>query len=84
MKNTNTENALPLTRLTIGQHARVADVVARGAIRQRLLDMGLLPGQKVQLLRVAPASGPLWLRLEASQLSLRRAEAGDIFVEPIP
>ena len=58
--------------------------LAQGAIRQRLFDMGLLPGREVDLLRVAPASGPLWLRLETGQLSLRRNEASDVLVEPLP
>ena len=78
------ETSIPLAQLPVGRRARILAVVARGAVRQRLFDMGLLPGRVVELLRVAPASGPLWLRLETGQLSLRRNEARDILVEPLP
>ena len=51
-----------------------------GAIRQRLLDMGILPKHLVEVERVAPAGDPIWIRLEGYQLSLRRAEASSILV----
>lgn len=64
-----------------GEEAKVAQVLGRGAIRQRLLDMGLLPGAKVQLERRAPLGEPLWIRLQGFQLSLRGEEARSIVVE---
>jgi Fe2+ transport system protein FeoA len=54
-----------------------------GAVRQRLLDMGILPGVTIEVERVAPAGDPLWIRLQGYQLSLRRAEAKAIAIEAI-
>ena len=64
-----------LDTLLPGEEGRVIRVEGQGAIRQRILDMGLLPGVKVQLERVAPVGDPLWIRVQGFQLSLRRREA---------
>jgi ferrous iron transport protein A len=58
----------------------VTQVNARGAIRQRLLDMGMLPESRVEIERVAPAGEPIWLRLHGTQLALRRGEAEAVVV----
>ncbi len=75
--------SLSLERLPVGHRARVDAIAGDGAIRQRLLDMGLLPGRTIRLIRVAPAAGPLWLGLDGSQLSLRRSEASRVLVTPL-
>jgi DtxR family Mn-dependent transcriptional regulator len=66
-----------------GQRARILRVEAKGEIRQRLLDMGLLPDVEFELERVAPAGDPIWIRLQGFQLSLRRAEAEAIHVRTL-
>jgi DtxR family transcriptional regulator, Mn-dependent transcriptional regulator len=63
-----------------GESGCVTQVNAVGAIRQRLLDMGILPDVLVELERVAPAGEPVWIRLEGSQLALRRQEAQAVMV----
>ncbi len=70
-----------LSDLRPGERGRVARIEASGAVRQRLLDMGLLPDAVVELERVAPAGDPVWIRLQGYQLSLRRAEARTIHVQ---
>lgn len=74
--------AIPLTKLRLMSPANVQMVRGEGALRQRLLDLGLLPGAELQVLRVAPASGPLWIQLGGTQLSLRRQEAEVVLVTP--
>jgi len=64
-----------------GQRARIAIVDGGGAIRQRLLDMGLLPDVQVEIQRMAPAGGPVWIKFEGTQLTLRRNEARAVLVE---
>lgn len=78
-----TTSFLSLAELPILAAAKVKMVQGAGALRQRLLDLGLLPGANIQVLRAAPASGPLWIQLDGSQLSLRRSEAEVVLVEPI-
>lgn len=66
--------------LSPGAPARVLRVDAKGAVRQRLLDMGLIPGAHIEVERVAPGGDPVWVRLLGSQLALRRKEAKAILV----
>jgi DtxR family Mn-dependent transcriptional regulator len=70
-----------VAELRAGQSARVALVNGTGAIRQRLLDMGLLPNVQLEVQRIAPAGGPIWIKFGGTQLSLRRNEAKVLLVE---
>jgi len=74
------ENAMSLADMKLGQNARILCVTASGALRQRLLDMGLLPGAEVGVERRGPGGDPLWIRCQGARLALRRAEAGSIRV----
>ncbi len=67
--------------LRTGQKGRITAVGGRGAIRQRLLDLGLRPRAEIVIERVAPAGDPIWVRLGATQLALRQLEAASISVE---
>ncbi len=65
-----------------GQRARVTQVRAQGAIRQRLLDMGILPRAEIEVERTAPGGEPVWIRLLGFQLALRRNEAEAFIINP--
>ena len=71
-----------ISDLSPGESCTVTGVNGSGAIRQRLLDMGILPNVSIHIERIAPAGDPLWIRLQGFQLSLRRAEADAIMVIP--
>lgn len=71
---------LSIADLAPGEQGRVTQVNGRGAIRQRLLDMGILPKTLIEVERVAPAGDPIWIKLEGFQLSLRRKEAEAVMV----
>ena len=70
-----------LSLLKPGQRARITAIAGGGAIRQRLLDIGFLPATAIAIERVAPAGDPIWVRLQGSQISLRRREADTVLVE---
>ncbi len=72
-----------VTDLRPGESGVIALVRAKGAVRQRLLDMGFLPRAEVTLERLAPSGDPVWIRAMGFQLSLRRAEAESILLEPV-
>lgn len=76
------DHTIALTELTPGQEATVRQVLAQGALRQRLLDMGMLPGAPIRVERTAPTGSPIWITLHSYQLSLRKQEAQGILVEP--
>lgn len=67
--------ARTLDELPPGGHGRIRGHRARGAVRQRLLDLGLHPNARVTMVRAAPLGDPLELRLESSLIALRKAEA---------
>jgi DtxR family transcriptional regulator, Mn-dependent transcriptional regulator len=71
---------LSLFQLDPGKPAHVLRVDTDGAVRQRLLDMGLIPGARVVVDRAAPGGDPVWVRLLGSQMALRRKEAEAILV----
>jgi DtxR family Mn-dependent transcriptional regulator len=66
-----------------GVAASVLRVDADGIVRQRLLDMGLIPGARIEIERTAPGGDPVWIRLLGSQLALRRKEAEAILVREV-
>lgn len=73
-----------LSRLPPGATGRITAVVARGPLRRRLMDMGLLPGELVKVTKVAPLGDPIELTVRSYSLSLRRQEAEGIAVEVTP
>lgn len=77
------EKALvPLSELLPGQKARLVKIVGKESwLRQRLLEMGLVPGVKLELERVAPLGDPIEILLKGFHLSLRREEASMLLVK---
>ncbi len=71
-----------LRDLKPGEKGRVTQINGKGAIRRRMLDMGILPDAIIELERVAPAGDPIWIRLGGFQLSLRKKEAESVTVAP--
>ncbi|MCS6849887.1 MAG: ferrous iron transport protein A [Gemmataceae bacterium] len=71
---------LSLDQLAIGQRAIIDALEATGPLLQRLLEMGLLEGEPVEVVAVAPLGDPIEIRLRDYRLSLRRAEAAGVRV----
>lgn len=72
---------LKLNQVKVGQSVRVSRVLGEGALRQRILDMGLTRGAEVTVRKMAPLGDPLEVTVRGYQLSLRKAEAACILVE---
>ena len=69
--------------LAIGQSGRITAVGGEGALRQHLLDMGVIPGAAVTLVKLAPLGDPMEVRLHGYELALRRADGEKISIEPL-
>ncbi len=69
--------------LEINESAVVKTVGGSGALRQHFLDMGVIPGTKVTLVKYAPMGDPLEIRLHGYELTLRIADAAQIEIEPV-
>ena len=70
----------PLTSLALGSSATVAEIKLPPASRARLMEMGLLVGTQVELVRFAPMGDPVELKVRGYHLTLRKNEAEQIFV----
>jgi Fe2+ transport system protein FeoA len=77
------ERSLSLADLPLGASGVVASVGCPRAVARRLMEMGLLPGTRVTIVRIAPLGDPLELRLRSYALSIRREEAAAILLEDV-
>jgi ferrous iron transport protein A len=73
-----------LAKLSPGIPAKVISIVAVGATRRRLMDMGVMPGEAVRVEKVAPLGDPIEVTIKDYRLSLRKAEAEGIAVQVLP
>lgn len=71
---------MKLSELKIGQSACIVNVGGEGALRQHLLDMGMIPGAELTLVQFAPMGDPMEVRIHGYELTLRIAEAQEIEV----
>ena len=72
---------MTLRDVKIGHTARVVRVQGEGALRRRIMDMGITRGVEVTVRKVAPLGDPLELTVRGYQLTLRKADAEMIEVE---
>jgi ferrous iron transport protein A len=71
---------LTLDQLHPGQRAHVVAVAGDDSLVQRMLEMGLLEGEEIEVVGFAPLGDPMEIRLQDYRLSLRRAEAARVSV----
>jgi ferrous iron transport protein A len=70
-----------LDQMRQGQRAIVEAVAGEDAVVQRLLEMGLLEGEEIEVLGFAPMGDPMEIRLRDFRMSLRRREAAGVTVQ---
>ena len=73
---------MTLKDLAVGDSARVISVGGEGALRQHLLDMGIIPGVMLGVVKYAPMGDPVEIRIHSFELTLRLDDAAKIEVEP--
>lgn len=78
-----TKETMMLNNLEIGRSARIEAVGGEGALRQHFLDMGLIPGAEVTLVKFAPMGDPMELLIHGYELTLRLDDAAKIEIEPL-
>ena len=72
-----------LKDLKIGKSARVVKVHGEGALRRRIMDMGITKGVEIYVRKVAPLGDPIEIFVRGYELSLRKDDAEMIEIEPI-
>lgn len=73
----------PLSELEKGQKAVIVQVGGKGAVKRRMMDMGVVPGSEISVVRIAPFGDPIEFSIKGYSLSLRKSEANEIMVEMI-
>ena len=69
---------MTINDLKIGDSGTIATVGGEGLLRLRFLDLGLIPGTKVTLQKIAPMGDPIQIRLRGYELTIRREDAKQI------
>jgi len=77
------EVAQPLTSVALGSQATVTEIKLPPASKARLMEMGLLTGTKVELIRFAPLGDPVEIKVRGYNLTLRKHEAEQILVKAV-
>ena len=72
---------MTLKELEIGKSAVIKTVGGEGALRQHFLDMGVIPGAEVTVIKFAPMGDPMELQIHGYELTLRLADADQITIE---
>lgn len=72
---------MKLSELKIGEERNIIQVNGVGALRHRLLEMGIVPNTKVKITKMAPLGDPIQIHIRGYELSLRRDDADLIEVE---
>lgn len=71
---------MTLTELPIGQNALVSSVDNKNAVTKRLMEMGVVPGVSVEVVKAAPFGDPIEIRVRGYSLAMRRNEADAVRV----
>lgn len=71
---------MKLTDLKIGEEKIILKVGGEGALRHRLLEMGIIPGTKIKITKKAPLGDPIQIHIRGYELSIRKDDASLITV----
>ena len=72
-----------VNELKIGEKATVVSIGCKGALRRRIIDMGITPGAVVIMRKTAPLGDPIEINVRGYELSIRRSKAKEITVEKL-
>jgi ferrous iron transport protein A len=74
------DKIISLHDLPIGRSATINSIRAEGMTRRRMLDLGLVPGTRVEALRISPAGDPRAYRIRGAVIAFRKEEAHQILI----
>jgi len=77
----NSENISTLANAAVGTEAKVKSIIGETAVTRRLMEMGVVPGVSVRVVKTAPFGCPLEIRVRGYNLAIRRSEAQAIEIQ---
>lgn len=75
------EQAITINDLSVGAEGTITEVGGEGVLRLRFLDMGLIPGTRIRIQKIAPLGDPIQILIRGYELTIRREDASKIFVK---
>ena len=72
---------MTLRQVACGQSVKVLKLAGEGAVKRRIMDMGITKGTQIEVRRVAPLGDPIEVTVRGYELSVRKADADNIIVE---
>jgi ferrous iron transport protein A len=80
MKKNEVKKIMTLSNLPVGAQAKVVSVNGKSAVTKRLMEMGVVPGVSIRVVKTAPFGDPLEVRVRGYHLAMRKSEAETIDV----
>ena len=77
------KKTIPLSALAVGSTAQVFQLLTTGLQRRRMLDLGLIPGTVIEVLRKSPLADPIAYNIRGATIALRTEESRQILVRQI-
>ena len=74
---------MTLREVAVGQSVKVVKLEGEGAVKRRIMDMGITKGARIEVRKVAPLGDPIEVTVRGYELSVRKADAENIIVECI-
>ena len=74
------DSKITIDDLAVGAEGTITEVGGEGELRLRFLDMGLIPGTKIKIEKIAPLGDPIQILIRGYELSIRREDAAKILV----
>jgi ferrous iron transport protein A len=74
---------MKLSEAEVGREYVIVKIDASGLVKRRILDLGLLPGLKIKVLRRAPLGDPIEVLVKGNPLTIRGSEANHVIVEEV-
>lgn len=72
---------MTLRDIKCGQTVEVRELLSKGALKRRIMDMGITKGAKISILKIAPLGDPIEITVRGYQLTIRKSDAADIVVK---
>lgn len=72
---------MTLREIKCGQTVEVRELLSKGALKRRIMDMGITKGAKISILKIAPLGDPIEITVRGYQLTIRKSDAADIVVK---
>ncbi len=72
---------MTLKQVPLGQTVKVVKLEGEGAVKRRIMDMGITKGTQIEVRKVAPLGDPIEITVRGYELSVRKADAENIIVE---